>query len=64
MGFPGGSGVKNPTASTGDVGLILREDPLEKEMIHLLQYSFLRNLMDRGPWWATVHRVTEESDTA
>ena len=40
-----------------------REDPLEKEMIHLLQYSFLRNPMDRGPWLGTVHGVAEESDT-
>ena len=24
-----------------------------------LQYSCLENLMDRGTWWATVHRVTE-----
>ena len=24
-----------------------------------LQYSFLENLLDRGAWWATVHRVTE-----
>ena len=23
-----------------------------------LQYSCLENLMDRGVWWATVHRVT------
>ena len=23
------------------------------------QYSFLENLMDRGAWWATVHRVTK-----
>ena len=22
------------------------------------QYSFLENPMDRGAWWATVHRVT------
>ena len=28
-----------------------------------LQYSCLENLMDRGSWWATVHRVAE-SDTA
>ena len=25
-----------------------------------LQYSCLENLMDRGPWWATVHGVTAE----
>ena len=28
-----------------------------------LQYSCLESPMDRGAWWATVHRVTE-SDTA
>ena len=29
-----------------------------------LQYSLLANPMDRGAWWATVHGVTEESDTS
>ena len=24
-----------------------------------LQYSCLENLMDRGVWWATVHRVAK-----
>ena len=24
-----------------------------------LQYSFLENPMDRGGWWATVHRVAK-----
>ena len=24
-----------------------------------LQYSCLRNLMDKGAWWATVHGVTK-----
>ena len=28
-----------------------------------LQYSCLRNPMDRGAWWAIVHRVTNELDT-
>ena len=28
-----------------------------------LQYSCLGNPMDRGAWWATVHRVTKELDT-
>ena len=28
-----------------------------------LQYSFLENPMDRGAWWATVHRVTESNTT-
>ena len=26
---------------------------------HPLQYSYLENPMDRGAWWATVHRVTK-----
>ena len=26
---------------------------------NLLQYSCLENLMDRGSWWATVHRVAK-----
>jgi len=30
------------------------EDPPEKEMA---TYSCLGNPMDRGAWWATVHRV-------
>ena len=30
---------------------------------NLLQYSCLRNPMDKGAWWATVHRAAEESDT-
>ena len=39
------------------------EEPLEKEMAtHSLQYSCLRNLMDRGARWATVHGVTKQSD--
>ena len=28
-----------------------------------LQYSCLENSMDRGPWQATVHGVTKESNT-
>ena len=28
-----------------------------------LQYSWLRNPMDRGAWQATVHMVLKESDT-
>ena len=32
------------------------EDPLEKGMA--THSSILENPMDRGAWWATVHRVT------
>ena len=28
-----------------------------------LQYSYLENPVDRGAWWATVHRVTESDTT-
>ena len=30
---------------------------------NLLQYSCLKNFMDRGAWCATVYGVTKESDT-
>ena len=37
-----------------------QEDPLEEEMAtHSIQYSCLKNSMDRGSWWATVSGVTE-----
>ena len=35
-------------------------DPLEEEMaIHSNILACLENPMDRGAWWATVHRVTK-----
>ena len=52
LGFPGGSAVKNPPASAGDVGSI----PGGGHGIPL-QYSCLENSMDRGTWWVTVHGV-------
>ena len=30
---------------------------------NLFQYSCLENPMDRGAWWATVHRDCKESDS-
>ena len=64
MGFPGGSVVKNLPADAGDVGLIsgLGRCPGEGNG-GSLQHSCLENPMDRGACWATVHRVSEESDT-
>ena len=55
--------VKNPPASTGDVGLILGlgKSPGEGNG-KILQYSCLENPMDRRDWWATIHGVTEELD--
>ena len=34
---------------------------LEKEMAYPLQYSCLKNSMDRGAWWAIVHGVTKST---
>ena len=58
--------VKNLPANVGDVR--------DKGSVHgsgrcpggeygnPLQYSCLENPMDRGAWWATVHRVAKVSD--
>ena len=35
------------------------EDPLEKGNGNPLQSSCLKNSMDRGAWWATVHGVAK-----
>ena len=37
---------------------------LQRRKCNTLQYSCLRNSMDRGVWWATVHGVKKESDIA
>ena len=52
--------VKNPPASAGDVRDQVQsldwEDPLEEGMATHFS-SCLENPMDRGAWWAAVHRV-------
>ena len=68
---PGGASqvaqaVKNPPANAGDTrdtGSIpgSGRSPGEGNG-NPLQYSCLGNPMDREAWWATVHRVTKESD--
>ena len=65
LGFPGGSVVKNVPANAGDAGSIpgSGRSPGEGNG-NPLQYSCLRNPMDRGTWQATVHGVTKESDKA
>ena len=35
------------------------EEPLEEEMT--IQYSYLQNPVDRGAWWAAVHRITSQT---
>ena len=64
MGFLGGSVVKNLSVNAGDTVSILRwgRSPREGNG-NPLQYSCLGNPIDRRAWWATVHGVTEESDT-
>ena len=59
-GLPGGSEVKNQPANSGDADLIpgLGKSPGEGNG-NSLQYSCLENPVDRGAWWATVHRVTK-----
>ena len=64
MGFPGGSVVKNPSTNAEDAGLIPRlgRSPGGGNG-KPLQYSCLENPMNRGAWWATVHRVAESDMT-
>ena len=59
--------VKNPPANAGDIrdsGLIpgLGRSPGGGNG-NPFQYSYLGNSMDRGAWWATVHGVSNKSDT-
>ena len=60
MVFPGGAAVKNLPAKAGGVVSIpgSGRSPGEGNG-NPLQYSCLENSMDRGAWWAIVHRVTK-----
>ena len=59
--------VKNPPANAGDprdLGLIPgSERSPGGEHGNPLQYSCLENPMDKGAWWATVHRVSGSDTT-
>ena len=60
LGFPGGSVITNPPANAGDMGSIPGSGRSPKERNgNPLQYFCLGNPMDRGAWWATVHRVAQ-----
>ena len=63
MGFPGGIGKKNPSASAGDIrdtNWIPGSGRSPGEGLgNPLQYSCLENPMDRGGWRATVHKAAE-----
>ena len=56
----GGSAVKESTCNAGDPHFI-PESGRSPGGGHgnPLQYSCLENPIDRGAWWATVHKVTK-----
>ena len=63
-GFPNGSAVKESTYDAGDPDLIpgLRRSP-GRGNGNPLQYSHLKNPMDRGAWQATVQKDCKKLDT-
>ena len=64
-GFPGGSVIKNQPANAEDVGLIPGSGRSPREGNgNPLHYSCLGNPMHREAWWATVHGVEKELNTA
>ena len=64
LAFPGDSVVKNPPAKAKDVGSSpeSRISPGRRNG-HPFQYSCLGNPLERGAWWAKVHRVAESDMT-
>ena len=60
IGFPGGSEVKVSAYNAGDLGQIPESGRSPGEGNgNPLQHSCLENPMDRGAWWAIVHRVAK-----
>ena len=58
MGFPGGSDDKESAYNVGNLSSHRGSGKSsEEENGYPLQYSCLKNSMDRGAWWATVHGV-------
>ena len=51
--------VKNPPANAGDIKMQVWSQGQEGRQGNPLWYSCLKNPMDRGAWWATVHRFTK-----
>ena len=64
MGFPGNTNSKESAYQCRTHGFNpwVRKIPGEGKG-NWLYYSCLKNLMDRGTWWATVHRITESDVT-
>ena len=56
--------VKNPLANAGDIREVGSIPGSRRSLRgghdNPPQYSCLENLMDRGAWWATVHRVVSQ----
>ena len=60
LGFPGGSAGKELACNAGDLGSSPRLGRFPGEgKGYPLQYSGLKNPMERGAWWATVRGVTK-----
>ena len=61
--FPGGASGKEPTqTSAGDSrgwASMPESGRSPGEYCNPLQYSCLENPLNRGAWWATVHRVAK-----
>ena len=58
LGFPNGSDGRESSCNAGDLGLIpgLGRSPGEGNS-YPLQYSCLKNSMDRGAWWSTSDKL-------
>ena len=69
LGFLGSTSVKNPPASAGNIRNTGSIPELGRSPggghDNPVEYSYLKNPMDRGGWLATVHRVfkSQELDT-
>ena len=60
MGFPVAPVVKNLSANAGNTGSIPESGRSPGEEYYPLQYSCLKNSIDRGgASWAKVHRVAK-----
>ena len=64
VGFPGGWVVENQPVNEGDMGSIPGSGRSGEGNGHPLQDSCLGDPMDRRAWWAIIHGVAKESDTA
>ena len=60
LGFPGGSDSEEAACSAGDMRSIPGSGISPGEgSDNPLQYSCLKNSVDRGAWWATLHGMAK-----